>query len=189
MPDERQIFSEVAYDPCKIQCDNNLIKQVKIPVASNVVILSLCKNNIEKFDFQVLPAKIRELNLSCNKISRFQEHHHPITLGSLRALDLSQNLITDLHQMLALVTLPKLKCLDLASNRLQNPKVFPDIIDTYPSLQSISLATNGLQGQFIVKRNNSSIKEINMQGNRLTLMVLEGHFPKLKKIQMAVNVL
>jgi Leucine-rich repeat (LRR) protein len=71
IPDERHIFAEVAYEPCKIQCDNNIIKQIKGAVACNVVILSLSKNLIEKFDFSVLPAKIREVYLSCNKISRF----------------------------------------------------------------------------------------------------------------------
>lgn len=71
MPDERQLFAEIGYDPCKVQCDGNLIKHLKSPIACNVIILSLSKNHIEKFDFRILPAKLRELNLSGNKISRF----------------------------------------------------------------------------------------------------------------------
>jgi Leucine-rich repeat (LRR) protein len=91
--------------------------------------------------------------------------------------------------MLTSVALPKLKNLDLSSNRLHNPQVIPELLEIYPSMQVLSIATNGISGKLILKRDNNSLRELNLQGNRITSMLLEGHYPKLKKLQMAVNLL
>ena len=116
-PDERQIFNEVGYDPCKVSCDNNLINNLKAPLAKNIVMLSLMKNQLERFDFSLMPPRIRELQLTSNKISKIITNQ-TMTLASLRVLDLSQNMITDVDPLLASVALPKLKTLDLSSNRI-----------------------------------------------------------------------
>ncbi len=82
-------------NPVKLVLDHNMIAKVSHQLPLNVLRVSLQSNKIERVDVQRVAAagKLREINLSKNKICKF--HKLPVVFGSLRVLNLSQNLLTD----------------------------------------------------------------------------------------------
>uniref|UniRef100_A0A3Q1GKY0 Uncharacterized protein n=1 Tax=Acanthochromis polyacanthus TaxID=80966 RepID=A0A3Q1GKY0_9TELE len=152
---------------------------LSLPSLSMLNVSRNCVGPLLTFDPAVTCPSLKQLNLSCNKITTFP-HELGSTMRQLEELFMEGNSITELCMALCL---PEIKLLDVSKNSVEN--ISADFLSSCPKLETFNASMNKICSLSHLPSKITTLKLANNSFTYISEAILD--VPNLRSIDMRTN--